>query len=114
MDYGDDQKAVNYAFLYMGIAWRTLTTEAWEYSHGITNGSVPLEVVLLPNSVLCRKCNKALLDTYYNWHPFSHKMPQNKMSKVTEANTWVLQENWNTTLLNNVTGTEWLLSIVTD
>ena len=98
----------------MGITWRTLSTEAWEYFHGTTNGSVPLEVVMLPNSVLCRICKKALLDTYYNWHPLSYKNVQSKMSRGMQANTWVLQENWNTTLLNNVTGTEWLLSIITD
>ena len=109
----DDQVAINYAFLSMGITWRSLTTEAWEYSHGTTKGPVPLKVVLLPNSVLCRKCSRDLLDTYYIWHPFSRKNLESKMSKMMEDNTWVLQENWNRTLLNNLTGTEWLLSIIT-
>jgi len=109
----DDQEAVNYAFLYMGITWRTLSTEACKYSHGTTNGSVPLQVALLPNHVFCRKCRKDHMATYYTWHPHVDKNGQSKMSKMIEDNTWIIWNNWNTTLLNNVTGTEWLLSIIT-
>jgi len=109
----DDQVAVNYAFLYMGITWRSLKTEACKYSHGTTNGSVPLQVALLPNGVFCRKCRRDRMDTYYNWHPSTFQTGQTKMSKMMRDNTWMLKKNWNTTLLNNVTGNDWLLSIIT-
>ena len=104
--------AVNYAFFYMGIKWRSLSTEAYSYTEGTTNSSVSMQVVLLPNSVMCRSCSKNMMDTYYTWHPLTKKTGNSKKSRMTADNTWKLQNNWNTTLHNSLTGNDWLISIV--
>lgn len=111
MDNIDDQMRVNKALDSMDVQWRQLNND--KYYQGITSGSTPLTVTMLPRAVVCRSCGKNLATKFYVWH--QHGMDKNGTRKKTVLsmhNIWVLKDNWSD-LIWEVTHTpkQWLLNI---
>ena len=105
----DDQVRVNGVLDSMGIQWRSLDTEG--YHEGITSGPTSLRVTTLPTTVICRYCKQRLVHNYYVWHHHAVRVGSIKKDRLSTIGLWLLQDNWNVTVWNNLTAEQWLLSI---
>ena len=106
----DDQVRVNRALDGMGIEWKLLDKRKG-YHEGITNNPTSLRVITLPITVICRHCRQRFIDEYYVWHHHAVRVGTVKKERLSTSGFWLLQDNWNMTVWNNVTGEQWLLSV---
>ena len=106
----DDQVRVNRALDGMGIEWRSLDNEKG-YHEGITSNPTSLRVTTLPTTVICRYCKQRLIGQYYVWHHHAVRVGAVKKERLSTTGFWLLQDNWNVTVWNGITGEQWLLSI---
>lgn len=107
----DDQVRVNMALDNMRIRWKLLKYKEGRYHEGIASGPTPLRVTTLSTSMICRYCKERLIGSYYVWHHHAVRVGTVKKGQLATTGYWILQDNWNMTIWNNVIGKQWLLSI---
>ena len=106
----DDQDRVNMALDSMSVQWKQLNND--KYYQGITNGDIPLRIITLPFSVVCRECSVQVLSQYYVWHPLTEHVGREKKASLTSKNVWLLNDYWLSLTLNStLTSEQWLMNI---
>ena len=107
----NDQIRVNVALDIMGVQWKQLNKD--NYYQGVTSGSTSLTVTTLPESVVCRSCDKMPVTEYYVWHLTGlNKDVERKKVSFAVLHTWLLKNNWNSSVWDSTTSPEqWLLTI---
>ena len=107
----DDQMRMNKALDSMGVHWESINNDG--FHRGITDGDIPLTVTSLPESVICRSCNKRLLvKPYYIWHQRGTKDGERKKDALAVTHLWLLKDGWLDTLTDTSQSAEqWLINI---
>jgi len=109
----DDQMRMNKALDSMGVHWQSINDDG--FYRGITDGgNVPLIVTSLPESVICRTCNKRILvRPYYIWHQRGKaKDGERKKDALAATHLWLLKDGWLDTLSDtSLSAEQWLINI---
>ena len=106
----DDQERVNKALDSMSVQWRQLNDD--KYYKGITSGDIPLRIMTLPSSVICRQCSIQVKSQYYVWHQLTQKLGNKKKTSLSSKNFWLLNDDWNSVTWNSTLLPEqWLMNI---